>query len=394
MYCAVVIGAVARVGLAIRAGDGTLWADEKQYHAIASNLVNHGQYAMTLGQPTAYRPPGTLLLLVAVYAILGASIADARVVQACVSMLLVPLVYRLARRWGGTPTAACLAAIGVSLYPYYVYTPSTLYPATLVTLLLVWGWLLASGPWTCRRASAAGVLWGVTVLAVPYTCFCAIATLVVARRQSPHLPFRAAGIFVAAMCVPIAPWLIRNWSLYHAPVMTTNDGYVMWKGNNLQRSYFVNDANVPDDQLQRELDKTTNEHQASQVFLRRAWMDMRADWRRVMCLWLAKACVFWAPLSRTLTDQGSRAWLYPVVSCVAYLPLLLAGGYYVIRHLRQRQWAMAGACFGAFTIVCMVTISATRFRLPLDVLLIVAAALQFDAFLRRPRKSQDACLES
>src|SRR4029434_483078 len=78
---------------------GTLWlgSDEPSFHNIAAALAETGQYAQRPGGPaTAFRPPGAILPLAAIYSVAGTSpyLAFAYVVLCGAAIVLI--THRLA----------------------------------------------------------------------------------------------------------------------------------------------------------------------------------------------------------------------------------------------------------------------------------------------------------
>jgi 4-amino-4-deoxy-L-arabinose transferase-like glycosyltransferase len=138
------IGALVRLLLIVWFhGQPVYIADAKEYNAIALNLFEHGEFAVTPGQPTSIRPPLYPALLAGIYRVMGAENHTAvRVVQAVLSLLTTVIVYQLARAMYGAPVATWAAA-GVCFYPSLVFTGNLLLTETLFTFwLCLFCWLI------------------------------------------------------------------------------------------------------------------------------------------------------------------------------------------------------------------------------------------------------------
>src|SRR5262249_8204138 len=111
-------GGVARFGLwrALAAMPLHIW-DERDYNALALNLVRYGQFALTPGRPISQRPPLYPGAVAAIYELFGVENLQAvRLAQAGLSLLTVVLLYRIGAELYGRRTGVWLAGM-VAFYP-------------------------------------------------------------------------------------------------------------------------------------------------------------------------------------------------------------------------------------------------------------------------------------
>jgi 4-amino-4-deoxy-L-arabinose transferase-like glycosyltransferase len=161
---------------------------------------------------TAWKPPLYPAFVGTLYAIVGESPLRVEVVQSLLAALAVGLTWALARRLFG-PTAAVVSAWVVALFPlafeYYglLFPEALAVPLTLLTL----GLFLEREP-TPRRAVAVGVAVGAGLLVRPTSGFLlagVLASFVVAGGWRRGTAMTALAVAAAALVV--APWTVRNY---------------------------------------------------------------------------------------------------------------------------------------------------------------------------------------
>ncbi len=152
--------------------------------------------------------------------------------------------------------AALFAAVIVAVYPGLLTNAHLLFSETLFTFLLVLAFdlLAASVPHLGENGRkgfwlmlAAGMAWGAATLTRGVSLYF-VAPLAVwfvvmitqwrggTQEQTQGLPLQkalaAAGVFAVAMCAVIAPWTLRNYTVFHQFVLLeTKGGVNFWLGN-------------------------------------------------------------------------------------------------------------------------------------------------------------------
>ena len=213
--------------------------DIRDYNRIAINLVEHGEFADAPGKPTSMRPPLYPAFLAAIYAVFGVeNFLAVRVAQTLLGLLLVSLVYQMARKlydrraalWAG---GICL--LYPSLLGYASLLLSEMLFAVLVCLaclmlqrffergglvdLAMFGVLLGLG------ALTRSVLW-------PFLPFLAVYLLCASGGTAWRR--RAAVVLtpVVAFAVTVTPWAVRNTRLQETfTVVDVIGGRNMMMGN-------------------------------------------------------------------------------------------------------------------------------------------------------------------
>jgi 4-amino-4-deoxy-L-arabinose transferase-like glycosyltransferase len=199
----------------LRSGPLWLGSDEPSFHNIAATLAETGRYAQRPdGPPTAFRPPGAILPLAAIYSVAGASPYLAFAYVVLCGAAIVVLVYRLALVVCADARVALIAAAIAALMPTLVFTSSGIWSepqAILLTLLLLYLLVRAGGTDSPRQWAVIGLCAALTYLTRPSAVF--IVPFLIAgawlttQRQSRRL---AIGLLVAALLIPIGIWGVRN----------------------------------------------------------------------------------------------------------------------------------------------------------------------------------------
>ena len=171
------------------------------------------------GIETSFRAPLYPAFLALVYFFSGTGAQRffaARLAQAALTSLLIPLTYFLARRlFPDRPGVAHLAAWGVALYPMLILFPLALATENLFFVLFLGATLalvLAGQTRRMRYFVLSGVLIGLTALTrsvvLPVAALAALWAWFMLRERAK------AFALVAAVLIVIAPWIVRNSLLY------------------------------------------------------------------------------------------------------------------------------------------------------------------------------------
>lgn len=370
------------------------WRDEAEYDAVARNLLDIGLYSRDGTHPTAFRSPGQPLFLAAVYSLDGAGLAAVRVWQTLLWGAAIWLAFRVAREFGASERAALWTAAATAVYPYYVYAASTLFPLTLFTLAMLagtWGLLRVYNHGGWRPALVAGVGLGAGVLTIPYL----LLSVLLAPFWLGRARWRESLLMACVALLLVAPWPLRNWITFGAPVMGTQQNLNLWYGNN-PRATASSGSNIPIAPrplwVQYRDTMATNELAADRLLGEDAWHHIRGHPARTAWLWTAKALNFFRLWPETQTHNEHTTLLTKAAGTLTYGPLLaLAMTGWWLGVLDRRRAAIVVIYFATFVAVSAVTISKDRFRMPLDVYLMIFAAAVVERWLSRykPRADTD-----
>lgn len=197
-------------------------------------------FATELGCVSAYRSPGFLFFLTAVYGLFGMdSFLAQAIIQNAAAVLLAYLVYRLGWRVANDRRVGWIAAIIVTLHPYTFYHYTQYYHTALSGVFLVglmlsllalerekkWKWAWIAGVMTACLAYIQGTI----LPAMPFLSL----WLLWRWRKEWKKAVVTIGIIAVTSVVIIAPWTYRNWKTFDKLVpLTTDLGHALFKANN------------------------------------------------------------------------------------------------------------------------------------------------------------------
>jgi 4-amino-4-deoxy-L-arabinose transferase-like glycosyltransferase len=198
-------------------------ADQEGYRRLGRALAETGRFTRFPESaefvPEVIRTPGYPIFLAAVYTLLGTSQIAVAAVQTALFVVLVLLVYFIARECA-TPAVARAAAVVTALYPTFPYFAALVMTELWTTVVLT---LAVAAAFRASRSGAAGdyLLTGFLF---------AIAAL--SRPAFVLLPFAYAGLGLVLALLPIGPdarlvrpwaWVIAVFLLSLAPWFAFND---------------------------------------------------------------------------------------------------------------------------------------------------------------------------
>lgn len=163
------------------------------------------------------------------------------VLQAAMGAALVLVAWAMARPLFGH-RAALVAAVLAAVNPYAVVHDTALQDTVLVNLLVGLGSLVLLHAGRTRRESLgeagywlSGALLGLAVMTTGRVALLLPAAglwVLVSGRHSLSTALRNAILVALPATLLIGGWVVRNWTLTGAPVLTTESGESLWAANN------------------------------------------------------------------------------------------------------------------------------------------------------------------
>jgi 4-amino-4-deoxy-L-arabinose transferase-like glycosyltransferase len=365
--------------------------DQVSYDALARSLLAGRGYSFTAKwypftpahTPTAHWSFLYPLYLAGVYAVFGPEPLAARLLQAIVGgALMCFLVYLIGRRIVNEVTGLIGAALA-AIYGYFIYFNAALMTETffivLVLASLYLGLELKEQPtpmrfvWLGLTLGLASLLRQTMLLVAPFL----LVWLAWELRQR-SIWWWTFGLPVTVMAVLIAPWTIRNYLVYDRFLpLNSNAGYALFASNhpNLETDWRNEEVvvPVPEDLIGQ------NEAELNQALTDRGIQFIVADPRRYLWLTLDKTQEyfrFW-PTS----DSSEMSNLVRVSSFGLYLPFMLLGLYLSLS--RWRRFTVLYVFMVVHTGLHLLSWPAPRYRMPVDAVLMVFAALAVGELARR-----------
>jgi hypothetical protein len=415
------VSVTLRVGVALYLGDivdaPPLLTDQRSYHALGERLItghgfsfDRGWYPFTAADtPTAHWSFLYSLFVAGVYGIFGPHPLAARLVQAVLGGIVLPLtLYGFSRRFfsvgswnsrletrGLNPESLALIAAGMSaVYFYFVLYSATLMTEIFYISALLWSLYeaisIAERP-TRKHAFLLGISLGLATLLrqsiLPWIAVLLAWLLWTGYRT--HMLRRSIGAVALAaglIAVMILPFTVRNYAVYgQFLLLNSNAGYAMYSAQHPMHGTTFQEfeaAPMPADL------NGLNEAQLDRALMQRGIGFVLAEPGRYLLLSLSRIpdyFEFWPTPDTTLINNLGR-----VGSIGVLLPFMLAGIVMAVRMAGPRaqgSWLKFSIIPLALLLLFMViyslmhifTWAMPRYRLPVDAVAIAFAAIAFDA---------------
>jgi O-antigen/teichoic acid export membrane protein len=239
--------------------------DALEYHNLALNMLAGKGYTLDSTQ-IVNRAPAYPAFLALVYAIFGPQPAIARIFQALLISLVVPLLYYIGSRfwildfgfWNkkhgderdivpkskiqNLKSIGLLAAILFAIYPFSIFWSQYLITENLLVVLfaVLAALLVRPGEANPLRLLGAGVVMGLSLLTRPTALPVMILLflwLLFAVKGARKITLSYA-VLVVGLIVGLSPWVARNYAEYGQFIPFTSGygssagGYVFWISNN------------------------------------------------------------------------------------------------------------------------------------------------------------------
>jgi 4-amino-4-deoxy-L-arabinose transferase-like glycosyltransferase len=363
---------------------------------------------------TADHPPLTPLVLAPVSAILGGDtspVTAQRLTMVVLGGAAIVAMGFLGRKVGGRHgtsvglLAAGIAAIDANFWLNDIIVMSETIGTLGIIVVLLLVYRFVDRP-SLGRAAAVGAVVGVTMLARAELALLlpvAFAPMALWARQLT-IPARVGRITLAGACAlaVLLPWTIHNLSRFEDPVLiSTNDGLTL-VGANCDDVYGVNDPggigfwSLRCGEVLRDRFPADADQSEVSAGYREIAIDYISNHKRlvpkVIAYRVGRALGVYAPADMVWLNQGEGrspwgSWV-AMVQWYVLVPAAVAGAV-VLRRRRVPVWPLASTA-----VVVLITVVAfygiVRFRLPLDVAVVVLAAVAIDALVRRVRGGSPA----
>jgi 4-amino-4-deoxy-L-arabinose transferase-like glycosyltransferase len=378
----IAVSLVLRLAVVFTAPRVLLWPDGRYYESIAYRLATEHTY----GDQTIYAPAYPTLIAT-VYGVFGRSLIALRVVEAVLATATVALVGAFGFALFG-PLAGLVAATLAAIHPVMVLLPTTQYAENLILFVsaLAFGqFALAVRSASSGRWLLAGGLFGLLTLVKPNAVaflpgLAAGAVLALARNGGPWL--KAGTLFVLALAVTLAPWMVRNHRLHDRWfLVTTGGGRQFWLGNNADATGATNVNPTPPQWLVDSLYAHPDRERES-VYYREGWRYVREHPGRALKLYVAKMAGLWSlsPRSATRTAYSNRISNAAMALCSL---VLYVGALIGLFRLRPHNVPFFPLAILSFTLMSSAFLMVMRYRMSFEVLLLWMAGVGIGGLVER-----------
>jgi 4-amino-4-deoxy-L-arabinose transferase-like glycosyltransferase len=393
------------IGVALRVAQTLLVApwppgifNDEAYYATLARLVAHGEgfirpaefFSHHVSLPTAERAPLFTVGLAGLSKI-GLTGGDGRLLGVITGAAAIVAVGLLGRRLA-SPRAGLIAASVAAVYPTLIAADGALMTESLYGALAAFSLLaayrLVEAP-GLGRAIVLGALVGLASLSRGEGLLLLPLLLVPLVRRPGGV--RAAGAVLLAFVVVLAPWTIRNYSVFDRPVLVATEGGETLAGANCEQSYYGDRTGtwiytcVDFNPLGNEAEELNAEGRKGIRYARHHLGRTPV----VGALRVARTWGAWAPFA---TPEGRRGWVMDLGVALYFLLVPLAVyGFIVLRRRGIPVWILIAPVI-TVTATALLTYGSVRFRHSGELSIVVLAAVALDALLPTPdrRESRSA----
>jgi len=380
-------------------------AFESQYWTLSTSLLQDGSLSIG-GVRTAAFEPGYPLFLALARTLVGDRVLLVQAVQCIVASLGAVFLCRLATALSGRWQVGVIAGMIYAAYPLLVRHSADRTAAALMTMLLIAfaGEFVAAT--TRARVAAAGVWLGLAVLTRAMVLpLIPLGAAIQWRTRG----WRAAAALTLSALIVIAPSAIRNYTLNGA-LLPTRSGINLFISNCEYAANIVPDYGpdileeyaasilgplevAPGPPLpahERAYDALWTRYALEEMW-RHPWRTAGLKMRNVLYFFSPRLVPYHEPSATTkirLGDHGTftvensprRRAFDQIVYAVSYTPVLALAilGVWLRRHDIRRD-AILWSIVVTFVVAHAVYFPTTRYRVPIEFVLIFYAAISMDA---------------
>ena len=202
---------------------GVAWTDQEGYKRLGEVLATTGEFTRypdaPVFVPEVIRTPGYPVFVAVVYRVFGIGNQMALAIsQGFVFAALCLVVYAIARRVAGEPTAtgAAIAAALFAPFPYFGALAVTELWTTFVASIAMLACVTAVQSGRVRDYAIAGVLFSLTTMVRPafvlLPFFLAVAVPVLVREQRNRRALQGWAALAIAAALTLTPWFAYNYT--------------------------------------------------------------------------------------------------------------------------------------------------------------------------------------
>lgn len=371
---------------------------EIEFEEIATNLVESGQYRFSLYQltpslPTSFIPPVYPLTLAFTRIVAGEnSLLLLQGIQILASCLIILFLYGLVITLGGNQKQGLLAALFGAVYPPYISYAVDISTATFETFFVVFGiWMaVRAGK---KQSLGSAILCGASLSLATLTRPTWLSLLLLIPVWWFGYLWKKWGLWLKtsiamglAAIIVLSPWIYYNYITHGVLMVTsTNGGLNFWIGNNAKAAgEYIFPTGIDETLVESTLNMS--EYARDRFFYQQGWQFIRENPDQFMKLARRKLLyfVFFRPnIGNSVQAAGYQLFdlvkLGFIAAWVLMLPFAALGLFTGGR--KWREYSLFIFIFIIQAFITMMYFSGTRFRTPIDGLVIIWTVFGLSTFL-------------
>jgi len=373
---------------------------------FARTLLATGTYGFIPGHPSAYTQPLYGWFLVPLYWIFGRHWEVVGIAQICIAVATTLIVWQIGRRWL-TAAVGLIAGLIVAVHPYLVWHDVHMNREILDQLLAaasVYLTLHAAERFGWRRALPLGAVIGLGVLGnvrlegLPVL----LGAYLLWRSDVSRRTVLATAALFAGAALLVMPRVVRNKVSFGCWAVTT-DARALWKANNvntyvtLKHGGWIDHVPQPKSFPPTPQDVFVHWQKTGVVVPYNECAQMNEFQHKVISFWIhhpgdkarlvpLDAQWLWQPsVVETRGRPGAGSWLDTVRTTAepAYMIVLYALGLVGLFLVPRFLAALTVLLLGYQTLVAMLFVGETRYRVPWDFLIALLAAATLSKIAKR-----------
>jgi len=356
--------------------------DSQAYLAIAGSLRAGNGFSLNGQTPTATRMPFYPLFLASILSLPDAGVRTIQFFQIFIDSLTCVLIYCLARLLIEKPQEKICGALIIFYVPMALRSLTVL-SETLFTFFIVASLLLLalnrSSPWF---SAAAGTVIGIGTLVRPNGFIVGIFLLLwIWYHHGRQKSLQHLAVFLLCMILVLAPWVIRNATVFHRFIPTSS-----LTGVTFYNSYLIPEKGLGFNEIKKEHDEyfsIGNEADKSNHLTHATVQHIkRHPWQALKLIPVKLALLVYPFDMRWLSPEFRFRYniFWGIISTLAALVVIAQSSY--VRH----RLSLVIFPLGALLLTSIIFYGSPRLRAPFDPLIaLLAAAGAFWVWQRRQR---------
>ena len=358
----------------------TVFPDEQRFIGRAILFAQTGTFGANGG--TAWEMPFASVYFAFFYKLVGNEenlIIFVRIFQSLLLILQALLLYKISLKIFNNKLTAFLTFIVVLIYPYFIYYQGLLLSETIFnTLLVVSFYFVYSWYETDFEINRYFILSNLFL----------VISIYIKATLSLLVPLLLAGFYFfnkykvgntlkillysfILYSLFLSPWWIRNYTLFNTFVpFTTTSAWNLYLGNN---PYNLNGgcdwSKDVDKNVVKRISKITSEVEKNKAYNDEAIQFIKENPQRFFELAILKLQRFYSIVPNA---DGYNSGYFKWISIISYGPIFILFLISIVMHIKMyKKLSVIYILFIYFTLIHMVVIASLRYRLPLELFMIL-----------------------